>query len=405
MQLLGVLNRFGGLGAGMGSAVRAAWAALAPRRRRFKAWWDGVDPPPEPPAAETVERAAGTSEESAAPATPASGWPARFLAPVARLVEPLVQKLVGRLSPWWEAQAPRRRRLKDWWDGVKLEAPPEQAAEPSPSPAKAASPAPAPPAGEDSDHWSTPRIKVSELIWGDGFSFPGGVEHAVAMVKPLGLNKEKSMLDLGCGLGGATRAIHKTLGVWVLGMDASKAMAKAGMEASERAGLGKRAPIQLYEPATMQLPAGKYDAVFARQQLSLVADKKRMISQLTQSLKPDGQLMLTDFVLAKRGSASPALETWRAGEDQLPHVGFLDEIIKELKTLKLDVRVAEDLSAEFRTLVTAGWQGLAARLVPGALSPEDSEAMTKEVSAWERRIAAMDAGELRFARVYAIRLG
>src|SRR5215468_8284890 len=119
-----------------------------------------------------------------------------------------------------------------WWEGYEL--PPKDEAEPQA--AAAAAPAPggdAPPG----DAWSKSRIKVAELIWGDGFNFPGSADHVVELVKPFGLNKEKSLLDLGCGLGGGTRAIAKEFGTYVEGMEHSPALAKAGMEMSEKAGL------------------------------------------------------------------------------------------------------------------------------------------------------------------------
>src|SRR5277367_2673347 len=106
-----------------------------------------------------------------------------------------------------------RKHLHAWWEGYYVDNPHEQGEQPS-----------QPPVTEEdkkNDKWSLERIKVAELIWGDGFTFPGGADHVLQMVKPMTLTSAKSMLDIGCGLGGATRAIAKTFGTWVIGMEES----------------------------------------------------------------------------------------------------------------------------------------------------------------------------------------
>ncbi|MBI3451326.1 MAG: methyltransferase domain-containing protein [Rhodospirillales bacterium] len=309
-------------------------------------------------------------------------------------------RLRARFDAWWAAQAPRRAQLRAWWDGYYL---PE---EPAPEvAAPAAAPSSPAPKLEVADRWSASRVKISELIWGDGFSFPGGTEHVLEMVKPLGLNKEKSMLDLGCGLGGATRAISKTFGAWVLGMESSKNLAVAGAKASEMAGLSKKAPVEHFDPVTVELPAKKYDAVFARQSMFHLANKKRLLTEIEKCLKPGGQLMFTDFVLSKAGANSPALAKWMAAEDHAPVLCTLDQFTKELRALKLDVRVADDMSTEFRKLVLDGWANLARILKPDSMNPEESKSLVREVELWGLRVAAIDSGELRLARFYGLKRG
>src|SRR5262245_48857497 len=119
------------------------------------------------------------------------------------------------------------KKLHAWWEGYEL-----PAQETDAQPQAAATPAPAAADAPPADAWSKSRIKVAELIWGDGFNFPGSADHVVELVKPFGLNKEKSLLDLGCGLGGGTRAIAKEFGSYCEGMEHSPALAKAGMEMS-----------------------------------------------------------------------------------------------------------------------------------------------------------------------------
>src|SRR5258708_23281654 len=100
------------------------------------------------------------------------------------------------------------------------------------------------------------------------------------------LTAEKSFLDMGCGLGGATRAINKTFGGWCTGMEASAAVVAAGMRYSEEQGLAAKAPITIFDPKQVQLPAGKYDAACLRKMLSRVGCQKPLLTALPKTLKP-----------------------------------------------------------------------------------------------------------------------
>ena len=314
--------------------------------------------------------------------------------------------LRSRLQSLVGADSRARQRFMAWWDGYYL---PEEAKKSEEEPegpdanAQLEADAKAVAAGGLPDKWSVARVKVSELIWSDGFSFPGGSEHVLKLVKPMGLTKEKSLLDLNSGLGGAARVIAKAFGTYVTGMDASQTLAKAGMAASEKAGLGKKAIIEWFDPLTVILPQRKYDAIFARLVFLPLEQKKRLLAQVEQALKPGGQLMFLEFALGSPGANGAALKAWKAGEDHPPHPITIDAYGEELKALKMDVRVAEDMTDEFRKLVLEGWGRLAGGLKPKSLAPDEAQGLTHEVELWSRRIAAFDSGDLRMTRLYAIK--
>lgn len=314
-----------------------------------------------------------------------------------------VAALRARLHALLGPDSRARKQFMAWWDGYYLPEEPE----PEDAPAESA-PAKSEPAKSDDkatleDRWSQGRIKISELIWSDGFSFPGGAEHVLKLVKPMGLNKEKTLLDLGCGLGGAARVIHKSLGAWVTGMEASKTLAEAGMAGSEKAGLAKKAAVEWYDPTTVILPARKFDAAFARMVFTPLKDKSRLLKQLNDTLKSSGQMMFLEFVLREPGITSPALEACIKGEDHPPHFVAMEEYTRVLVQLGLDLRVAEDLTAEFRGLVLDGWGRLAKSLKPNTLESDEAKGLTHELELWARRVAAFDSGDLRVARFYAIK--
>ena len=289
-----------------------------------------------------------------------------------------------------------RRHFHAWWEGYYLDEPAPEGHE-----------APAQPelTEEDKkkDKWSQERIKVAELIWGDGFTFPGGADHVLQMVKPMTLTSAKSMLDIGCGLGGATRAIAKTFGTWVVGMEASPALAAAGMQYSEMAGLAKKAPIQHFDPATVEFPAKKYDAICLRNIFSSLADKHRLLVQVERALRPGGSILVSDFAFSNPGVSSAAFKAWVGAEDHPPLLCALADFKKEFEGLKLDTRVAEDMTAEFRGIVVQGWANLAEILEGKSVDPGEAAALAKEIKLWQLRLAALDSGDLRVVRLFGLK--
>lgn len=288
-----------------------------------------------------------------------------------------------------------RKHLHAWWEGYYIDEPPDGREVPEP-----------PPLSEEdkkNDKWSAERIKVAELIWGDGFTFPGGADHVLQMVKPMTLTSAKSMLDIGCGLGGATRAIAKTFGTWVVGMEASPALAAAGKQYSEMAGLAKKAPIQHFDPSTVEFPPKKYDAVCLRNVFSSLTDKHRLLEQVEKALRPGGSILVSDFAIGKPGASSSALSTWIAAEDHPQQLCMLEDFKREFDGLKLDTRVAEDMTAEFRGIVVQGWANLADILQGKQVEPGEAAALAKEIKLWQLRLAALDSGDLRVVRLFGLK--
>jgi cyclopropane fatty-acyl-phospholipid synthase-like methyltransferase len=286
-----------------------------------------------------------------------------------------------------------RRQVRAWWDGYYLS--------PDPAPARSE----ADDAKPDGDTWTPKRIKVAEMIWGDGFTFPGGVDYALELVKPMKLNAEKSFLDIGCGLGGASRAIAKTFGIWVTGMEASATVAAAGMRYSEEHGMAAKAPITAFDPKQVQLPAGKYDAVCVRKVFSRLGDKKPLFAEINKTLKPQGHVIILDYTLRDPDAASPALKAWRAAEDVRPLPGTLEDFTRELETIKFDVRVAVDATESFRAAVGQGWADFAKLLQGNTVDPEEARQLAREIALWGKRLAAIDSGDLRVVRIHGIKKG
>jgi SAM-dependent methyltransferase len=307
-----------------------------------------------------------------------------------------------------------RQRFLAWWEGYELAAAREAkasakaAAEASAEPGKKAATGKPQPSG-DAKHqarsgkplWNASRIQVAEKIWGDGFATPGGTDHIPTLVKPLGLNPAMSVLDLGAGLGGSTRAMAQQYGAWVTGLEYNPVLAEAAMFRSHKAGLGRQAPVQGFDSEKFSWPK-RVDAIFSKEMMFTVRNKEGLFDAIESCLKPRGQLLFTDYVIDKNVARGRDFDSWQEHEPVEPHTWTTDEYSIGLQKRKLDIRITEDVSETHKLIVLTAIQSLVKHLETVAMDRDTKMAVVEEVQLWARRIAALDAG-LRVFRFYAMK--
>lgn len=292
-----------------------------------------------------------------------------------------------------------RSRFHAWWEGYDAKAPEEGAA----APAEAAPPPPVAGPGLDRHGkplWSADRVQVAETLWGKGFTTPGGEEHALYLVRPLGLNPAMSVLEVGAGLGGFCRAVATKFGCWTTGLEATPLLAKLGMERSAEVDLAKRAPVRLYDPEKFVYDK-RVDALISREALFTVADKDQFFDTLAAQLKPRGQVVLTDYVLDAQADLAK-LKKWAERELQEPFLWRAQDASDAFIHRNLDLRIAEDMTETQRGLILHGLNAFTQHLAHYSMDNATKVNVLNEIEIWARRMQAFAAG-LRVYRFYAIK--
>lgn len=311
-------------------------------------------------------------------------------------------------QPWWKGgKRDLRTKLHAWWEGYRLpaEGKPKVAGSAAPAATAKSKPAvveaakPAPP----KDFWSPERILVAQLIWGDGFSFPGGGDFAADLAASLIVDKRSTVMDLGCGLGGGTRAIVERFGSTAHGFDLSPEQAKAGDAMSAKQGLDLRAPIAALDLENPDWKPRFYDAALLRNVVSLVTDKSALVRRAGESLKPGGRFLLIDWALSEDETQGAAFASYIEGEPRPPYLGTVAQLTFLIESLGYTVRRSEDYTKDFRPVVLEGWRRIDTIVAKGMLNATEGKALMREAELWARRIAAIDAGELRVARIEALK--
>ncbi len=249
--------------------------------------------------------------------------------------------------------------------------------------------------------WSGDRIDVLEKMWGEGEALPGGQAYADTLIKPLGLNKDMSVLDLNAKLGGLGRRIAVEFGSYVTGMETDAALVSRGMILSMAIGKVKQASLETYDPSMFK-PSRKYDAIFVRELFYKLLDKDRFIKAVDESLKKEGgQIVFTDFLMDPAAKQNPVVADWLAKEGDVELLSPLD-VIKKWKGLGLDLRVAEDQTDFYRGEILKGLANLLEFLSAQTPDKDTKWLFLKEIDFWTRRLVALKHG-LKYYRFYGIK--
>jgi phosphoethanolamine N-methyltransferase len=114
---------------------------------------------------------------------------------------------------------------------------------------------------EHHDEYDDTLIAMLELIWGEGFLSPGGPEAVREIVKGLDL-AGKSVLDIGCGLGGVDMILAREYGAKVIGLDVEQALIDRARDRVARAGLSDQVEARLCQPGPLPFESASIDVVF-----------------------------------------------------------------------------------------------------------------------------------------------
>lgn len=99
------------------------------------------------------------------------------------------------------------------------------------------------------------------------------------------------ILDLGCGIGGATFIFAERSGASVAGVDISSALVA---EATRRAGERPGVQFRVGDAQAIPYPSGFFDAAYSERVFLYVPDRLAALEELRRVVKPGGRICLVD---------------------------------------------------------------------------------------------------------------
>jgi SAM-dependent methyltransferase len=245
-------------------------------------------------------------------------------------------------------------------------------------------------------------LTIRQWLWGPGFHIPGDAQNVLNLVKPFAANPASGILDVAAGLGGVARLIADEFGAYVSGLERDPELVRRGMEMSIAAGKAKQAAIYPMDPEAFELKTGSFDCIIGRDATYMVRDKERFIRVLILGLKPEGKLLLTDFVVEPSQAQRPELATWVALQPYKPQLWNLQQYVDCLRSLGCDDRGPVDITAELKAQIILGWYKLLQTVAIKQLPRPHQLALLDEAERWVKTIVTLDSGALKAYRFLAV---
>lgn len=253
------------------------------------------------------------------------------------------------------------------------------------------------------------RARVSEELWGPGNLTPGPAEYIAEHTAMLGLTSEMSMIDLGAGLGGPSRAISTAFGIWITPYEEELELAKVGMEQSTMHGMSRKVPVTHADFASIKWPQRKLDCFFSKETFHQVSDKAPLLAAVELALKLRGQFFIIDYVATTKSKDSSQITAWNEIEDKPSHFWTREEYAAGFAGAKLELRVTEDLTPKYTEFITEGFRGLSKKIdalvemeKDPAMQSELRRALAYESKRWAIRAEALQSGSIAAMRFSGI---
>ncbi len=151
-------------------------------------------------------------------------------------------------------------------------------------------------------------IIALEMIWGKGFMAPGGDGNVDMMVDGLGV-QNKTILDIGCGLGGPAFVLAKKYGANVTGIDLEAHLIERAQIRAKELNLESKANFQTVTPGPLTFPDSSFDFILSSGAFTQIENKQDMYEECLRVLKPGGTLSCYDWMKSE-GEYSDDMLYW-----------------------------------------------------------------------------------------------
>lgn len=251
-------------------------------------------------------------------------------------------------------------------------------------------------------------IKVSEMLWGEGYVTPGGKHFIDLWGQQLSLNKEKSTAFLGGGLGGQARELNLSTGSWVTCFERHPELVEASADQAMMAGLAKKVPSQYYDPETFELEVGKFNAIVAKEEFIAVDNKQHAIEAASAGMKVGGLFMFTEYVATSDNLDADRLISIFGDLNGTPTLWTEEQFVETLEGAGLDIHVNEELSDKYVTFINGAWaqfQSIVDKIKSSDETDLEKASLLKMIGIsaemWTHLAMALDSGEIQLRRFLA----
>lgn len=145
------------------------------------------------------------------------------------------------------------------------------------------------------------KLKAEDLAPIDEFHIRGR-EATIELAQQLHLDSTKHVLDVGSGLGGASRYLASAFGCRVTGLDLTEAYCETAQMLADRLGLGSYVTYRHGNALAMPFEDASFDVVWTQHASMNIREKDQLYAEVWRVLRPGGLFALYDVLAGPGGS-------------------------------------------------------------------------------------------------------
>jgi ubiquinone/menaquinone biosynthesis C-methylase UbiE len=153
-------------------------------------------------------------------------------------------------------------------------------------------------AGKDPDH-----LALADLAPVDEFHI-GGRRATIDFAAQLEIEPDWHLLDIGCGLGGASRYFAHECACRVMGIDLSDEYVRVAEVLARRVGLDRRVSYRCGSALALPFAPSTFDGAYMLHVGMNIADKSALFAEIRRLLRPGGVFGIYDVMRESQGEMS-----------------------------------------------------------------------------------------------------
>jgi ubiquinone/menaquinone biosynthesis C-methylase UbiE len=185
------------------------------------------------------------------------------------------------------------------------------------------------------------RLTPGDLTAVDEFH-TGGREATIALADQAGFMADQQLLDVGCGIGGASRFFTVERGCRVTGVDLTEDYVRTAKALSRRVGLGGRIAYRQASAVALPFAAETFDGAYMIHVGMNVEDKPAIFAGVRRVLKQGGTFAVFDVMRAGDGELTYPVP-W-AAERETSFVASAAEYRRDLEAAGFEIVEERDRS-------------------------------------------------------------
>ena len=168
---------------------------------------------------------------------------------------------------------------------------------------------------ENNEHYDYNHLKFLEMLWGEGYLSPGGIDEVREILNGFDIAK-KRVLDIGCGSGGITVDLVKEFQAGsVLGVDVEEAPCSRSRALAAKHRLQNKIEIMKITPGIFPFQDEEFDIVFSKDSIVHIHDKEQLAKEVFRILKPGGYFLASDWLTSHDTEPSDNMKAYLKLED------------------------------------------------------------------------------------------